>query len=56
MENNLALESLFDGSSGFPLGGLISGIVYYTLNAGGKLADYYTSKNSNNRCYFHGLE
>ena len=28
--NNLTLGSLFDGSGGFPLGGLISGIVYCT--------------------------
>lgn len=34
MENNLILGSLFDGSGGFPLGGLISGIVYYALNEG----------------------
>ena len=26
----LTLGSLFDGSGGFPLGGLISGIVYYS--------------------------
>lgn len=26
MKNNLTLGSLFDGSAGFPLGGLISGI------------------------------
>lgn len=34
MENNITLGSLFDSSGGFPLGGLISGIVYYALNAG----------------------
>lgn len=34
MENNLTLGSLFDGRGGFPLGGLLSGIVYYALNAG----------------------
>lgn len=34
MENNLTLGSLSDGSDGFPLGGLLSGIVYYALNAG----------------------
>ena len=26
----LTLGSLFDGSGGFPLGGLLSGIVYYS--------------------------
>ena len=30
--NKLTLGSLFDGSGGFPLGGLLSGIVYYSQN------------------------
>ena len=30
--NKLTLGSLFDGSGGFPLGGLLSSIVYYSQN------------------------
>ena len=30
--NKLTLGRLFDGSGGFPLGSLLSGIVYYSQN------------------------
>jgi len=30
LHDKLTLGSLFDGSGGFPLGGLLSGIVYYS--------------------------
>ena len=33
MENNITLGSLFDSIGGFSLGELISGLVYYALNA-----------------------